>query len=153
MRFETMATTQEELYPGPAELITRLPIGDGIIGHEFGKDDPILGTQLAEHTKPISRKYKKTAFCPDGRLMLGLADGTTDPEVLRQIVTHQLLGGLGLATTKAAVASDLLIVRDATSFTNAYETIYDFLYKINYRDGGHASCGASASVEGSVEKE
>ena len=108
--------------------------------------------QLSVHTLPLTQA--NTAGCGDDRPAIGLADGTNDPLVLRERIVSQLFGGLGLATTKALVSADAVIVKDAKSMWEAYEIVSPFLYKeFGEEDAGHAVCGASGSVEKSVAHE
>ncbi|MGZ6004662.1 MAG: hypothetical protein ACXWLH_00765 [Candidatus Saccharimonadales bacterium] len=107
-----------------------------------------FGALLAEHKRPITHPY--TADCMDDRTTLRLADGTNDVLTLRNRITYQLPGGLGLAVTKAGVAANAPIIRDAKTFKDAYEIFSNLLTRLGYEDGGHAGCGASKFVEDSV---
>src|SRR5579884_1053243 len=146
MGFETRGHTQE-LYPSPAIMVTRLAFGEGAIGANIDLEDRQLGDQLASFTRPIPQNLSNTADCPDGRRILGLHQGSNEPSELANRVTHQMFGGIGLAATEAAVAADLVIVRDASDFRDAYEKFTDYLSNIGFKDGGHLGCLASATVE------
>lgn len=104
--------------------------------------------QLAAYTGAITRF--NTADCGDDRPVIWLADGTVDPAVLEARVVAQLFGGLGLASTKAAVAADAALVREARTMQEAYEIVSGYLAELGEEDGGHLGCGASLSVESSV---
>jgi hypothetical protein len=140
----------------PLQFISNLPFGEGAIGATgfsiSGQEEQNDFAQMLNMAvRPITKP--KTASCVDGRAFLRFADGTDNPDVLENYVTHQLAGGLVLATTKAAVAAGLVIVRDAKDFKSAYLTMFDYLSALGYEDGGHAGCGASKNVKSSVEKE
>jgi hypothetical protein len=104
--------------------------------------------QLGEHQRPVTKR--NTADCGDDRLTIALANGTRDASMLRSRIVPQLFGGAGLAATKAAIAANAVIIRDAKNVTEAYHTISAFLLKQGEEDGGHEGCGASGSVETSV---
>ena len=104
---------------------------------------------LAEHTALIT--IPNTADCGDGeRRTIRLANGVSDQTILRERVVSQLFGGLGLATTKALVAANAVIIRDAKSMWDAYEKTSTILAELrqemHQEDGGHENCGASLSV-------
>ena len=107
-----------------------------------------FANSLALCTQPITKA--NTADCGDERRTLRLADGTTDVTFLKQRVVSQLFGGLGLATTKALIAADSPLVKDARSFTQAYMTVSEMLFRLGQEDAAHEDCGASKSVEASV---
>lgn len=107
-----------------------------------------FASNLAAHSVPLTKH--NTADCGDERDTVRLADGTTDPATLRERIVPQLFGGLGLATTKALLAADSPIVRDARTFSQAYQTVSELLAELGQEDGGHEDCGASKSVEASV---
>ncbi|HUA12884.1 MAG TPA: hypothetical protein VL989_00015 [Candidatus Sulfotelmatobacter sp.] len=134
----------------PASQLTLLPFGEGKIGRDKRASDELVASQLPNYLRPIN--MPKTADCVDGRSIVSMADGTNDPDVLNARIAHQLPGGLVLAVSKAAVASDLVVVRDAKSMRGAYETMHKLLADLGYQDGGHADCGASKHVENSVAK-
>ena len=141
---------------GRVRLIARLPFGEGQIGAagfslDSLADQQAFSEQLKDHIQLLSNS--KTADCVDGRKIIALADGTTDPRLLIARVVPQLPGGLGLATTKAAVGANLALIRDAKSFQAAYETIHDLLTIAGYQDAAHVDCGASKNVEASVAKQ
>lgn len=104
--------------------------------------------QLSSYTHSIT-KYN-TAACGDGRPTLNYADGTTNYHHISQRIDYQLFGGLGLASTKAAVAANLEIISNARNFSEAYFMISNFLAINGEEDGGHYGCWASATVESSV---
>src|SRR5581483_4348749 len=138
------------------QLITRLDYGEGLIGNDgYGLDNPAeiseVSSQLDSCVVPLSTT--KTADCVDARLLIALGNGVTDKEELAKRVTYQLPGGLGLAVTKAAVAADLVILRDAKHLQEAYEIMVPFLDELGYEDAAHAGCGASGNVEASVAKQ
>jgi hypothetical protein len=149
---EYMETTQIQ-----ATKVAELGFATGKVGQRSPLATPeqeaAFAQDLADHTETLTQF--NTADCGDDRPTIRLADGTTDPEVLRSRIVSQLFGGLGLSTTKALVAADAAIIRDAKSIWQAYEITVDFLSRpeINEQDGGHAGCGASASVESSVAKD
>ncbi len=94
----------------------------------------------------------KMADCIDDRLILRLASGVNDPQILLARVVYQQPGGTYLHFTKAAVAAGLDIVKDAKSIKQAYETIGRIFDSHGWQDGGHAGCGASKFVLASVTK-
>ncbi len=124
----------------------------GIVGQRY----PLATTeaeldhanQLAEHTLPLTKR--NTADCGDGRLTIGLADITEDRETLRARVVPQIFGGIGLGTTKALVAANAAVVRDAKDVWQAYEITSRLLETLGEEDAAHTGCGASHSVEASV---
>jgi hypothetical protein len=130
------------------KYISELDFGTGQIGQDAHFDRTELGDHLASSTRLIT--VHNSADCVDGRRIISLADGTTDPEILAKRVAHQLAGGLVLAVTKAATAADLAVVRDAKSFKDTYIILHDFLSELGYRDSGHVDCGASKKVKDSV---
>lgn len=136
------------------QLVAELPFGEGAIGQGV-KFTPEEATEFAADisscVQPLSNT--KTANCVDGRGIKSLADGSEDPHQLEKYVVQTLPGGLGLAVTKAAVAADLVVVRDAKDFKSAYLTVSDLLTELGYQDGGHAACGASKQLEASVARE
>ncbi|MGC1177402.1 MAG: hypothetical protein WA843_05010, partial [Candidatus Saccharimonadales bacterium] len=129
-----------------------LSFARGNVGHqerligELAEDRFMLA--LGGHTAEITKL--NTADCGDDRRTLRLADGTNDPQELRQRIVPQLFGGLGLATTKALVAANAVLVRDAKTMWGAYEKTSQTLLELGQEDGGHENCGASMSVESSV---
>lgn len=135
-----------------ATKVAELSFARGKVGQRY----PLVGEEaerrhsrgLADHTVGITKP--NTADCGDDRGTIRLADGTEDPMVLRNRVTAQLFGGLGLATTKALVAANANIIKDAKNFWQAFETTSSYLYERGEEDGGHAGCGASGMVEASV---
>jgi hypothetical protein len=139
----------------PLSFITTLDFGEGKIGADGFKLDgetaEVFADQINSCVVPITKP--NTANCPDGRGIVSLADGTKDPNILEDYVTHQLLGGLGLAVTKAASAANLVIIRDAKGLKDAYETMYGVLSDVGFEDGGHVGCGASIQAEASVAKQ
>lgn len=157
MSIERINYEKEGYMKAPAvHLVANLPFGEGSIGAEgYGVGGPeaqeAFLIELGRAIRPITHPH--TANCVDGRRILRFADGTDDPYALNSYVTHQLAGGLVLATTKAATAADLIIVRDAKDFKTAYLTMYEFLTSLGYKDGGHADCGASKQVEHSVHNQ
>jgi hypothetical protein len=136
------------------QFVDRLAIGhpENSIKSDLQTADQLqaFGGKLREHTTELT--HPQTADCMDERTTVRLGDGTTDPEILKHRITNQLPGGLVLAATKAAVAADVAMLRDAKSFQDAYLLMYDFLTKLGEEDGGHAHCGASKFVEASVEQ-
>lgn len=134
------------------EMMARLPFGQGKIGLKYPLTSPEAEQAFAESldgfVEPLT--VRNTAGCVDERTVLSLADGTDDPEALKNRVEYQLPGGLYLATTKALVAADATATRDATSFTDAYRKVTDVMNQLGYEDGGHAGCGASKCVRDSV---
>lgn len=104
--------------------------------------------ELGEHTEEVT--HPKTAGCGDGRETVSLADGTQG-QALERRIEPQLFGGVGLAATKAAVAAGLPLVRGAKNIWEAYLIVSKHLQANGYEDGGHKSCGASATVKSSVE--
>lgn len=85
-----------------------------------------------------------TAYCGDERIILRMHDGSVI------YVASRLLGGIGLATTKALVTADAAVLRDAKSMRQAYPKVSQMLVQMGYEDAGHEGCGASQSVESSV---
>lgn len=145
----------ELLMPNQVVYVTGLPFGKGAIGERY----PLLTDgerqEFADNLLLSTRPFTKgnTADCVDERRTIALADGTDDPDLLRQRVVPQKAGGLGLPVTKAAVGADLAVIRDARDFRSAYEIMVDLLVELGYEDGGHGDCGASKKVEVSVADE
>jgi hypothetical protein len=141
---EVMTTAVEE--------VASLSFGRGKVGLRY----PLVGNtavgefkaELAHDTQELTKA--NTADCGDERLTVGLADGTTDREVLRSRIVPQLFGGIGLAAAKAAVEADAAFLKDARNFWDAYLKTSDLLVRLGYEDAGHFGCGASGSVESSV---
>lgn len=136
-----------------ATQVARLEIGkdqEGRIKSQLDSQEQIdhFAEILTEHKQPVT--ISNTADCMDDRPTISLADGTTDQGQLAERVTYQLPGGLGLAIAKAAVAANAAFVRDAHDFKSAYILTSDLLKSLDYEDGGHEKCGASANVENSI---
>jgi hypothetical protein len=149
-------TLREELdFSMRAKFITGLPCGQGAIGKEgaleTSEEFSTFAEALADNTCRLTKI--NTVDCVDERRTIALGDGTVDPDILANRVVAQLPGGLVLPVTKAAVAADLVVVRDAKDFTAAYLTMYELLTGLGYEDGGHKGCGASKLVEKSTEEE
>lgn len=120
-------------------ISTRLSFGIGKIGKDHETEDKLI--ELVEkYRRKITRT--NTAVCIDGRPDIRLADGTDSKATLRNRVLPQLPGGLFLATTKAAVAADIIATRDAKDFKQALNMVEVILTKAGYENGGHAGCGA-----------
>ncbi len=137
------------------EPLARLAIGAD--GHGRIKSNLVdeaqesaFAADLSAHISQITAPH--TADCMDDRPTIELGDGTTDQKILDSRVAWQLPGGLGLATTKAAVAANAAYLRDARDFQQAYEITSNLLTQLGYEDGGHRACGASALVEKSVSE-
>lgn len=145
---EQLTSGEFNMVQNSAILVAELPFGQGNIGRERRLSDEQLSEELETYVRPIN--VFNTADCVDGRTTLALADGTKDKTALIDRVTFQLPGGLVLPATKAAIAADLIIVRDAKTFKQAYLTMYDFLIEAGFKDGGHEGCGASKFVEASI---
>ena len=132
--------------------IAEISFGRGHVGEKFplttDEAKTNFAAQLHSHEAPLTKT--NTADCGDERPTVSLADGTTDPDVLRKRVAPQLFGGLGLATTKALVAANAAIVSDAENIWDAYLLVSNLLQQMGEEDGGHEGCGAAASVEASV---
>lgn len=132
--------------------IAELSFARGAVGRDERIQDTLdenrFAEELASHTAEITKH--NTADCGDDRRTLRLADGTEDPTLLRARVVWQLFGGLGLASTKAAVVADAAFLRDAKNIWDAYEMTSALLMSLGEEDGGHENCGASMSVEASV---
>ncbi len=141
----------------PVQFLTRLPFGEGVIGADTkdytAEEIEVIVQAVNTCIKPIPKQYDNTADCVDGRRTIMFANGVPPLSVLERRVTHQLPGGLVLPVTKAAVAADLQLVRDAHNFQAAYETMFDFLSEAGYEDGGHTGCGASKLVEKSTAEQ
>lgn len=128
---------------------------------EFARGKVGYGYELADEAAEIAHLHGltantlpltvlDTADCGDERRILSMADGTSSPDVLADRVARQLFGGIGLATTKALVAANAVIVRDAKNMQQAYELTVETLGKLGYKDAAHNNCGASIGVEVSV---
>jgi hypothetical protein len=134
--------------------VAQLPFGQGLIGKRnallTAEAKVEFGDTLRQYT--VALAVANTADCGDERLTVSLGDGTNDLAVLRKRIVPQLFGGLGLATTKAAVAANAAYLRDAKDITEAYHITVKTLQELGEEDGGHAGCGASGSVEQSVDK-
>jgi len=132
--------------------IAELSFAYGKVGErnrlETSEAEQYFANKLAEHTVPLTKT--NTAFCGDDRPRVKHGDGTADPMFLQNLVVPKLLGGIGIASTKACVAADSPIVRGATSFEEAYERVQRVLAGMGEEDAGHAGCGASMAVESSV---
>lgn len=133
----------------------------GFAHGKIGAENPLkssqyseYGLQLGQHAERIT--LRNTADCGDGRKTIALADGTTDPMILRNRVVAQVLGGPVLALTKSLTAANSVLIRDCKTFKDAYEKVYDVYTSLKdqdgnlYKDGGHEECGASITVEKSV---
>jgi hypothetical protein len=142
-----------------AALVAHLTIGGGNgngdkigPGYQFNTPEEALAAAraAAEATRKVTNP--KTAFCIDERPIVQLGD-TTDPDVLRSVVVAQLPGGTYLAATKAAVAANASIVRDAKDFNEAYSIVAGVLNRAGYEDAGHEGCGASKRAEHSANEQ
>jgi hypothetical protein len=134
------------------QLAAYLPFGEGKIGISHALTSDEERAEFAESLTGFKRAITKanTADCVDDRFTLSFADGTTDLTIIRNRIVPQLAGGEGLALTKALVAADATVVKGAKDMTSAYLMVADLLDKLGEEDGGHAVCGASKFVEGSV---
>jgi hypothetical protein len=97
----------------------------------------------AEATRPVT--VANAAYCIDGRPYARVGD-IEDPQQLEAIVAAQLAGGTYVAATKAAVAANVAVVRDAKSFTEAFDIIAGILGRANIDDSFHEGCGADKNV-------
>lgn len=136
-------------------LVGRLPFGEGAIGKKFplltAEEEMAFGQELATYVRPLT--ITNTADCVDDRPTVALADSSIGEEEIKNRVTPQLPGGLGLAVTKAAVAADLALLRDTTGFKDAYTKMVSFLMELGYSEAAHKGCGASKLVEASIASE
>lgn len=141
--------------PMQVSYLANLPGGKGRIGGSNALHAPeeftAFGTALGQNIVPLT--ILNTADCVDERETIALGDGTTDPVILMNRVVAQLPGGLVLPVTKAAVAANLVVVRDAKDMIDAYEKMYALLKGLKFDDGGHENCGASKFLEASIAEE
>jgi hypothetical protein len=103
-----------------------------------------LGRAAAESTRPLT--VTKAAYCIDGRGYVRVGD-IEDPAELEAIVAPQLPGGTYLAATKAAVAANVTAVRDAKSFTEAFDIVAGILGRAGIEDSYHEQCGADKNAD------
>lgn len=134
-------------------MIATLGFATGQIGQRYplttDEERARFGQELAGGTAEITDDT--TADCGDERETIRFENGMTDPIAIEARVVAKLFGGIGLATTKALVAADALIIRDAPDIWSAYLTVSKtLLEQLRLKDAGHAHCGASGSVEASV---
>ncbi|HLZ15037.1 MAG TPA: hypothetical protein VKQ34_03520 [Candidatus Saccharimonadales bacterium] len=128
-------------------------VGQGNIGR--GRQLELVDKQhnaevaAARAIRPCTNR--RVAYCIDERAIIRLGD-ITNPNVLRDIVVPQLPGGTVLAATKAAVAANIGLVRDAADFKEAYLRVRGVLTNAGYFDAGHDDCGASKQAGTSVEQ-
>jgi hypothetical protein len=130
----------------PIKKIADLPFGEGVIGGERHLDDD-FARALGDHTRVLTQT--NLADCGDGRGMLRLLEMESGLVLVERVVP-QILGGTFLGSTKAAVAADAALVRDAKDFQDAYEKVAAHLTAQGEEDTAHEDCGASKSVEKSV---
>jgi hypothetical protein len=97
--------------------VAQLGFASGKVGQRYPLVTDDLRANIVALTKP------NTADCGDERLTVSMADGTNDPTLIRNRVAPQLFGGLGLATTKALVAANAVVIRDAKDMWGAYLTV------------------------------
>jgi len=153
--------TNEQIIEGQESLMSQVtylgPLrigseGEGRIysGLETETDRKIFSNGLAENTKQLTHIH--TMDCMDDRPTIALADGTSDPDRLKARIAPQWAGGLVLASTKALVAANAVMVRGAKNFREAYQIVEGVFADLGFEDGGHEKCGASLLVEESVAK-
>ncbi|HEV7454631.1 MAG TPA: hypothetical protein VGO07_05220 [Candidatus Saccharimonadales bacterium] len=150
-----VVTSKLEVVHNPA-VIAHLTIGGSNVngdkigpGYEFTNDEQAASMARAagEATHPYT--VPKAAYCIDERPFVKIGN-VEDPAALREVVTPQLPGGTNLAATKAAVAANATIVREARDFNEAYDIVSGVLSRAGYQDAGHEDCGASKKAELSV---
>jgi hypothetical protein len=151
-----VVTNKLEVVRDPA-VIAHLSIGGSNVkgdkigpGYEFanGEQAARLARAAGESTHPYT--VPKAAFCIDERPIVKLG-AVEDPALLRGVVAPQLPGGTGIAATKAAVAANAAIVREARDFNEAYDIVTGILRRAGYEDAGHDDCGASKKAELSAQ--
>lgn len=129
-------------------IAAHLPIGQANVdGKKIGPGYEIrdaeeatrVTAEVAEATRPLT--IKKAAHCIDGRPFLSVG-GVTDPSALEEIVASQLAGGTYLAATKAAVAANVVAIRGAKNFEEAFDIVGGILFRAGYQDTYHEECGA-----------
>lgn len=122
-------------------------IGPGFQPRTPGEVDAIINAARNE-TRPFT--ISNAAFCIDEREIVQLGN-ITNPDILRKIVAPRLPGGTGLASTKAALAANAVIVRDAKTFPEAYNRVTGVLSRAGIKDAGHKGCGAEVEAGTSVK--
>lgn len=134
-------------------VAAHLPIGqENVNGDKIGpgyvprdeQEAEDLGRAAAEATRPLT--VTKAAYCIDGRGYVRVGD-IEDANELEAIVAPQLPGGTYVAATKAAVAADIAIVRDAKSFAEAFDIVAGTLGRAGIEDSYHEQCGADKNAE------
>lgn len=133
--------------------VTQLGFAYGKVGQRYPlateEEQLEFAQECGERTRAITDST--TADCGDDRLTIGFANGINDPESIENRVVAKLLGAIGLATTKALVAADALLVKDKKTIWDAYITVSaNILPRLGMKDAGHDNCGASNNVETSV---
>jgi hypothetical protein len=105
--------------------VAQLGFASGKVGQRYPlvTDDLRAEFVREESANIVALTKPNTADCGDERLTVSMADGTNDPTLIRNRVAPQLFGGLGLATTKALVAANAVVIRDAKDMWGAYLTV------------------------------
>lgn len=93
-----------------------------------------------------------TAMCIDDRTFLAFANGQSDPEFFRGLITYGAPGGAVLAVTKAFVAARPKVIEGIYDFTDMYVFSGKLLQSLGILDAGHMGCAAEELVKESVEK-
>jgi hypothetical protein len=136
------------------ELAGHLPFGQGSVGQdclqETAEEQAEFGQSLSPFVRPLTVTI--TADCVEDRPIAQIGN-VTDPERIAQRVTYRYPGGLHFAVTKAAVGANLVFVKDAKNFKDAYERSSVVLTGFGYPNAGHNACGASGGTESSVANE
>ena len=142
-----------EVDQAPISRVAELSFCQG----KMGAGDKLSGSaeqaymnSLSSHTKAIIEQWLRIIDCGDDRPIVGFADSTNDPAILRNRAVRQLFGGAGLALTKAMVIADAQVLKGLNGFQAAYEKVSELMRSAGWPDAGHAECGASINLEKTV---
>ncbi len=135
------------------QQIAALQFGAGLVGadrHLEGAEKQNYLRGLTKHQHEIPSGLWLPGDCMDDRDIIALADGTTDPLILKARRATQYAGGVTLATMKAGIAANAAFLRDAKTSKQAYEITHDLLEGFGIQEAAHEGCGASKFVQESV---
>jgi hypothetical protein len=132
--------------------VATLDFARGHVGERFPLTTDQQKAEFAANSaaRTFELTQSNTADCMDERVTIGFANGNTDQAYIASRIVPQLPGGEGLAATKAAIAANAAIIKDAPDIWQAYEIVMDFLAANGEEDAAHDDCGAERSAQSSV---
>lgn len=122
-----------------------LPFGQGNVGEKLSENELIeFKASVENNILPITDTT--TAQCIDGRATESRSDNSSRLDIDNEVLS-QGPGGLSLHLANALVASDAIVLRDAGSFSEAYQTTRELIEYLGYKPSKHEGCLAAAKVE------